>query len=146
MLDKYGLTPKQRAFCDYYLESGNLSDAARKAGYSKKTAHVIGTENLRKPVIAAYIKHYADAKDDNRIAKADEVLEFLTKAMRGEIKDQFDLDPTLQDRLRAGEMLGKRYGMFSDRLKLGGDPDNPAPIKEEIVQVYLPDNKRDKKK
>lgn len=40
------LTPKQRAFADYYITTGNATEAAEKAGYSKKTARVVGYENL----------------------------------------------------------------------------------------------------
>lgn len=49
------LTPKQKAFADYYIECGNAAEAARKAGYSLRTADSIGRENLRKPTISAYI-------------------------------------------------------------------------------------------
>ena len=48
------LTPKQQAFCDYYIASGNATEAAIKAGYSEKTARVVGCENLTKPNIREY--------------------------------------------------------------------------------------------
>lgn len=103
------LTPKQKAFADYYLECGNASEAARKAGYSAKTARYIGAENLTKPVISAYIAERMAKADESRIASADEVLEFYSKVMRGEEKDQFGLDASLADRLNAGKELMKRH-------------------------------------
>ena len=103
------LTPKQKAFADYYLECGNASEAARKAGYSEKTAHQIGKENLHKPTISAYIAKRLAPKEAERIASADEVLQFYSDVMRGKVKDQFGLDAALTDRLNAGKELMKRH-------------------------------------
>ena len=55
-----------------------------------------------------------------RIADADEVLQYLTGVMRGEIKDQFDMDASIQDRNRAAELLGKRYRLFVDKQEISG--------------------------
>ncbi|EPH91563.1 terminase small subunit domain protein, partial [Enterococcus faecalis F01966] len=49
------MTEKQKRFCDFYIETGNATQAAIKAGYSKKTANRIATENLSKLVIKQYI-------------------------------------------------------------------------------------------
>lgn len=100
------LTPKQKAFADYYIETGNASEAARKAGY--KCAEQQGKENLQKPTIIAYIAERTKPKEDNRIASGDEVMEFLTAVMRGEVKDAFDLPPSLADRKDAAKELAKR--------------------------------------
>ncbi|MDQ4680759.1 terminase small subunit, partial [Stenotrophomonas maltophilia group sp. RNC7] len=86
------LTVKQKAFCDYYIETGNATEAAVRAGYSEKTAKVIGSENLTKPYIKSYIDDRLKSIEDKRIAKGEEVLQYLTKVMRGEEKDQFGLD------------------------------------------------------
>lgn len=110
------LTPKQKAFADYYIETGNATEAAIKAGYSKKTARVIGTENLTKPALKQYIDERLAKIEDERIAKGDEVLKYLTSVMRGEEKDQFGLDASLQDRTKAAELLGKRYRLFTEKL------------------------------
>lgn len=56
----------------------------------------------------------------DRIASADEVLQYLTGVMRGEIKDQFDMDASIQDRNRAAELLGKRYKLFVDKQEVSG--------------------------
>lgn len=103
------LTPKQKAFADYYIQCGNSTDAARKAGYSEKTSRFIGSENLTKPNISAYIAERMQAQNEARVASADEVLQFFSSVMRGEVKDQFGLDAALSDRLNAGKELMKRY-------------------------------------
>ena len=103
------LTPKQKAFADYYIECGNSTEAARKAGYSEKTSRSIGAENLTKPDISAYIAERMQAQNESRVASADEVLQFFSSVMRGEVKDQFGLDAALSDRLNAGKELMKRY-------------------------------------
>jgi phage terminase small subunit len=101
------LTPKQKAFCDFYLISLNATEAAIKAGYSKKTASVIGNENLNKPYIADYIQSRLAERENGRIASLDDVLEFLTESMHDE-------DSKRSDRIRAAELLGKRYAAFTD--------------------------------
>lgn len=105
------LTLKQRAFADLFLKLGNATEAAIKAGYSKKTAKEIGCENLTKPNIAKYIKTRQGPREEKLIADADEVLTFYSKVMRGEIKDQFDLEASLSDRLKGADGLAKRYGL-----------------------------------
>ena len=111
------MTEKQKAFCDYYIETGNATEAAIKAGYSKKTAKVIGSENLTKPYLKQYIDERLAKIEDARIAKGEEVLQYLTKVMRGEEKDQFGLDASLQDRTKAAELLGKRYRLFVEKIE-----------------------------
>lgn len=121
------LTPKQKAFCDYYLESCNATEAAIKAGYSKKTARQVGSENLSKPYINRYITERMKEAEAKRIASADEVLQYLTGVMRGEVKDQFDLDASLQDRTKAAELLGKRHRLFTDKIE--------AEVQQQVVFV-----------
>lgn len=111
------MTEKQKAFCDYYIETGNATEAAIRAGYSKKTAKVIGSENLTKPYLKQYIDERLAQIEDARIAKGEEVLQYLTRVMRGEEKDQFGLDASLQDRTKAAELLGKRYRLFVDKIE-----------------------------
>lgn len=103
------LTPKQKKFCDYYIETGNASEAARRAGYSEKTARTIGQQNLAKRAIKDYISERMKNQDRERVASADEVIAFYTAVMRGEVKDQFGIEASLSDRLKAGENLMRRY-------------------------------------
>lgn len=102
------LTPKQKRFCEEYLKSGNATEAAKKAGYKEKAAHSMGAENLRKPAISAYIKRRTDEQEAALVADANEVLQFYSAVMRGEVKDQFGMDASLSDRLKAADSLAKR--------------------------------------
>ena len=111
------LTPKQKAFADEYLKCGNATEAAKKAGYNSKSARQIGTENLSKPSISEYIAERQKQIDDSRIADVKEELEFYSSVLRGEIKDQFDVDAALSDRLAAGRELMKRYDKSDDGKK-----------------------------
>lgn len=111
------LAPKQKAFADYYIECGNASEAARRAGYSPKTAGSIGEENLKKPEINAYIQERMAQQDASRVASADEVLRFYSSVMRGQEKDAFGLDPSLADRLKAADSLMKRYAIGAEKQK-----------------------------
>ena len=111
------LTPMQKAFADYYIECGNASEAARRAGYSTKNANNIAAENLAKPNISAYIPERMDQQDAARVASADEVLRFYSSVMRGQEKDAFGLDPSLADRLKAADSLMKRYAIGAERQK-----------------------------
>ena len=118
------MSEKQKAFCDYYITTLNATEAARLAGYSEKTARSIGNENLTKPIIKEYIEMRLADMDAARVANANEVMEYLTRVMRGEEKDQFGLDASLQDRTKAAELLGKRYRLFVDKTEteLSGGP------------------------
>ena len=109
------LTPKQKAFADAYIECGNASEAARRAGYSERSAQQIATENLSKPLISEYIQSRMDDLEAQHVATADEVMRFYSAVMRGEVKDQFGLDASLQDRLNAGKELMKRFAAVQDR-------------------------------
>lgn len=102
------LTLKQKKFADYYLECGNETESAKRAGYSEKTAYAIGNENLKKPEIKAYIEERLAEIDGQSIASIKEVMQFYTKVMRGEEKDQFGLDVSVNDRIKAGQELLKR--------------------------------------
>lgn len=115
------LSPKQKAFADYYIEVGNAEQAAIKAGYSKNYARAQSYKMLDNVGVKTYIDQRMAEIESKRIAKADEVLQYLTKVMRGEERDQFDLDPSLQDRTKAAELLGKRYNLFKEQVELSGD-------------------------
>lgn len=126
------MTPRQRKFCDEYLISGNATDAAIKAGYSPKTAKQTGSENLAKPDLKAYIETELEKLHSAKIADAEEVMKYLTSVMRGEHTEQVlklagdgiqtiaDIDVSAKERLKAAELIGKRYALFSDKMDLGG--------------------------
>ena len=108
------LTPKQKAFADYYIELGNACEAARRAGY-KNVAYA--SENLHKPLVSAYIAERVSKIDAERVASSDEVIKFYTAVMRGEIKDQFGLEAALSERLKAADSLMKRYSVSDERQR-----------------------------
>lgn len=131
------LNKRQRDFAEYYLKLWNATEAAKKAGYSEKSAAVIGHENLRKPEIKAYIHARTHARDNMLIADTDEILVFLTAVMRGEVKDQFGLDATLADRMKAGTDLLKRFmaGLPSDKDQNREDDPLTKALKEEAERL-----------
>ncbi len=126
------MTEKQKRFCIEYLIDLNATQAAIRAGYSKKTAKVIGQENLTKPDIKKYIEQQLKQIKNEKIADVQEVLEYLTAVMRGEQKEQVALftgegmqklvqkDVSAKDRLKAAELIGKRYGLFTEKMELQG--------------------------
>lgn len=124
------LTEKQKRFIDYYIETGNASEACRLAGYKGNNLDTMGSQNLVK--LSKFIKERLQEKENDRIASQDEVLEYLTKVMRGQIKDQFDLDASLQDRTKCAELLGKRYGTFKEKVDVTGSV--PVVIEDDIAE------------
>ncbi|NGT62950.1 terminase small subunit [Clostridium perfringens] len=127
------LTPKQKAFAEYYIETGNATEAARKAGYKGKNLNRIASENLSKLDIKNYIDEKMKELEDKRIAKAEEVLEYLTRVLRGEETEQVvvtenigdfmseakvvDKEISAKDKIKAAELLGKRYRLFVDKVE-----------------------------
>ena len=108
------LTPKQKAFCDYYLQTGNATESAIKAGYAKRSARSVGSENLTKPDIIEYLKERQKQIEDSRIADVKEVMEFFTSVMRGEVPDQFGMDAELNTRMSAAREIMKRKERIED--------------------------------
>lgn len=127
------LTAKQQRFCDEYLIDLNATQAAIRAGYSKKTANRIGTENLSKLVIREYIENRMAEKEAALIANQDEVLKYLTSVLRGQSVSTeiviegtgdgcseartIEKEPSEKDRLKAAEILGKRYGLYTEKVE-----------------------------
>lgn len=102
------MTEKQEKFADYFIELGNKTEAAIKAGYSRRSAGQIGHDNLKKPEIIEYINSRIKDTSRDRIARGEEVLEYLTQVMRGEIPDQFGLEAPLSERTKAAVEIAKR--------------------------------------
>lgn len=131
------LTARQRRFCDEYLIDLNATQAAIRAGYSEKNARNIASENLAKPNIKAYIDERMAEKESQLIATQDEVLKYLTSVLRGESQSTeivvegtgdgcseartLKKEPSEKDRLKAAELLGKRYGLYTDKIETDVD-------------------------
>lgn len=124
------LTEMQKRFIDYYIETANATKACKMAGYKGKNLNRIGSQNLSK--LDKFIKIKLQEKEDKRIASQDEVLEYLTKVMRGQEKDQFGIDASLQDRTKCAELLGKRWGTFKEKVEHSGSI--PVVINEDITE------------
>ncbi|MGN1318413.1 MAG: terminase small subunit [Lachnospirales bacterium] len=129
------LTAKQKRFCEEYIIDCNATQAAIRAGYSELSARQMGTENLSKPSIREYISELqmrVKQTAPDKIADASEIEQYLTSVMRGEQQEQTlkwigegaqtitDIDVSAKDRLKAAELLGKRYNLFTDTLKVDG--------------------------
>lgn len=105
------LTLKQQKFCDFYLQTGNATEAAKMAGYKGKNLNNIASENLAKLGIKEYLNSKLKEIESKRVASIQEVMEFYTSVMRGEIKDAFGLEADLTTRIKSAEQLSKRLGM-----------------------------------
>ena len=108
------LNARQKAFCEFYVASGNATDAAIKAGYKEKNARFIGSENLTKANIKKYIEELQEKAKGNRIMTAIERREFLTKMiLKEETKDT--------DRLKALDILNKMDGEYTQKVEVNGN-------------------------
>lgn len=130
------MNARQKRFCEEYLIDCNAAQAAIRAGYSEKTAYSIGDENLKKPELKAYIDEQLELLHNEKTADAQEVLEYLTAVLRGESSSEIVVvegcgngvsearrvtkKPDEKDRLKAAELLGKRYRLFTDKLDVDG--------------------------
>lgn len=140
-----GMTAKQQRFCDEYLIDLDGTKAAIRAGYSPKTARSIASENLTKPNIREYIAERMAEKEKELIADQDEVLKYLTSVLRGQSQSEvvvivssgdFTTEaqklkkaPDEKERLKAAELLGKRYGLYTDRVQEDIDMDFNITVK-----------------
>ena len=134
------LTERQKRFVDEYVITGNASMAARNAGYSERTAFRTGQENMQKPAIKAAIDAKLKEIESHKTATAQEVIEFLTSVMRGEITEEvvvtegsgkgksvsriIEKGPSINDRTKAADQLLKRFG-------------KPVKLEEKEMQLKL---------
>ena len=132
------LTARQQRFCDEYLIDLNATQAAIRAGYSKKTANEQGSRLLTNVSVKEYIDERMAEKEKALIADQDEVLKYLTAVLRGESESEeivvestgdfkseartMKKAPSEKDKLKAAELLGKRYSLFKDNMKLDVTP------------------------
>lgn len=127
------LTAKQQRFCDEYLIDLNATQAAIRAGYSKKTAAQTAARLLTNVKIQEYIENRMAEKEKELIADQDEVLKYLTSVLRGQSKSteivieglgdgstkarKMEKEPSEKDKLKAAELLGKRYGLYTEKVE-----------------------------
>jgi phage terminase small subunit len=126
------LTPKQQRFCDEYLVDLNATQAAIRAGYSERTANEQGARLLAKVSVKAHIDEQMAKIHSEKIADAEEVMKYLTSVLRGDssahvlARDEIGAEriiskpPDEKERLKAAELLGKRYSLFTDKVNVDG--------------------------
>ena len=115
---KKHLNQRQIRFVQNYMKTNNITHSAIDAGYSPKTAHVQGCNLLKNIKIQGYINAINERLESDKIADIEEVMQYLTSVMRGEKKDQFDMDASLSDRTRAAGELAKRLDVRSRNLNM----------------------------
>lgn len=134
------MTPRQRKFCDAYIKTGNATQSYIEAGYSKKGAGQSAEKLLKNTEIKSYIESQLDSISSSKIADATEVLEYLSSVLRGESQSEVVViegcgdgvseaktmmkAPDEKERLKAGELLGKRYRLFTDRVDMNVETPN----------------------
>ena len=140
------MTKKQKRFVDEYLIDLNATQAAIRAGYSKKTAKSIGQRLLTFVDVQNRVNEQLDKISDDKIADAKEIMEYLTSVMRGESRacvvvvegigdgrsasKLISKPPDEKERIKAAELLGKRYGIYNEKLNIDGKI--PIVIKEDL--------------
>lgn len=131
------LNIKQKAFADYFIETGNAYQSAIKAGYSENYAKGNVIKLLENESVKSYIQEKMKEIESDRIAKAEEVLAFLSSSLRGDVLEEVvttesdgagGIKPVIlkkqlsaKDRIKAAELLGKRYALFTEKVDLEGN-------------------------
>ncbi|WP_288867918.1 terminase small subunit [uncultured Parvimonas sp.] len=139
------LTLKQQRFADEYIISGNIYQSLIYAGYSKNYAKSDGCKILDNPRVKNYIDERLKELEDKAIAKQEEVLKYLTSVVRGESRSVVvvvegegdgvssarlvNKPPDEKEKLKAAELLGKRYKLFTDKVELDADVDMDLNVK-----------------
>lgn len=133
------LTARQQRFCDEYLIDLNATQAAIRAGYTEKYANTNASKLLRITTIQEFIQKRMSEKESDLIAQQDEVLRYLTSVMRGQSQAEIVVvegtgkgfskartmtkAPDEGERIKAAELLGKRYGLYKDMVNETVDMD-----------------------
>ena len=141
------LNDREKLFADEYIKLGNAYQAALNAGYKESTAKEsskwINPETLKnpnekerkkfKPEVREFIDKRMAKKESQLIADQDEVLKYLTSVLRGESyssvlarcedgsEDVIEKQPDEKERLKAAELLGKRYGLYTEKVEQAVD-------------------------
>lgn len=135
------LTPKMRAFVEYYVETNNIEQSAIRAGYSASTHNMLSKTTrylMNHPGILAAIQKRRDEIYGSNTASAAEVMDFLTRTMRGEIKDQFGLDAPLSDRINAAKEIAKRTIDIDNRIAAKAAEQSMVKLVIERKTKYIP--------
>ena len=128
------MNAKQRRFAEEYLKDLNATQAAIRSGYSERTAYSQGQRLLKNVEIKNAIKEVRESIQDGNIATIKDIEEFLSMSMNGEIDEEVVVtvgtgeghseavkvrkEISTRDRLKAAELLGKRYGLYTDKVDM----------------------------
>lgn len=126
------LTPKQQAFADYYIQSGNATESYKKAYESCKkeeTARANASRMLTNANVVAYIEEKQKEIDSTRTADMKEVKEFWSQTMR-------DVGNTMKDRLKASELIARTSGAFLEKVEVKGEVKTTNPY-EKLTEEEL---------
>lgn len=141
------MTLKQQRFADEYIITGNATQSAIKAGYSSKYANTNANKLLQNTTIKDYIDKRLAKLESEKIATQEEVLQYLTSVMRGEKTEPLlvldgegtqkviEAVPNVQSRTRAAELLGKRYGTFTDRVDINAQVESKPKFDDIVNQL-----------
>nr|DAT02205.1 MAG TPA: Terminase small subunit [Caudoviricetes sp.] len=141
------MTLKQQRFADEYIITGNATQSAIKAGYSQKYANTNASKLLQNTTIKDYIDERLAKLESEKIATQEEVLQYLTSVMRGEKTEPLlvldgegtqkviEAVPNVQSRTRAAELLGKRYGTFTDRVDVSAQIESKPKFDDIVNQL-----------
>lgn len=141
------MTAKQQRFCDEYLIDLNATQAAIRAGYSPNYANTNASKLLQITTIKEFIQKRMAEKEKDLIADQDEVLRYLTSVMRGQSNAEIIVvegtgdgcsearavmkAPDEKERLKAAELLGKRYGLYTEKVEADVDL-SPLVLKDDV--------------
>lgn len=127
------LNPKQIAFADEYIITGNLYQSAKKAGYSEQYSRSQADKILNNVGVSRYIAERMEEIQSEKIMSQEEVLEKLTAIARREVakgiyksketvdgetlevEKEYDHMPNIEEQTKALELLGKRYALFTEK-------------------------------
>ena len=110
------LTRKEAKFIDEYIATGNIRQSVIEAGFSINAPGQYGTQLLSKLYIAHEIEYRMELEHEKKVASGQEVMEFFAAVMRGEVKDQFNLEAPLSERIKAGQELAKRTVDIANKI------------------------------
>lgn len=148
------MTDKQKRFCDEYLIDCNATRAYKVAYPNVKkdeVASVNGSKLLRNTKVKTYINEQLQKIENDKIADAKEVMEYLTSVLRGETKSaeivvegigdgcsearEMLKEPSEKDKLKAAELLGKRYGMWREKVEVSGIDEEKSKLDNILRQM-----------
>lgn len=130
------MNKKQKRFADEYLIDCNATQAAIRSGYSEKTAYSQGQRMLKNVEVQSYIDEQLEKIHNENIADAKEVMMYLTSVLRGKSESEIVVvegtgdgcsdarrmtkAPDEREKLKAAELIGKRYGLFTEKMNIEG--------------------------